>query len=351
MRLRRSDALQLRLLQNAPLLLFVGVFVLFGLLSSKFFRFSTLEIIAQQAAITGILATGITFVLLTAGIDLSVGSAMYLAAVVMASVLGDGSSLLPALVICVLVGIAIGLVNAVLVTRLRIIAFIATLAMLFIARGAGVSLTESRAVDFPQAVSDFGSARLGTPLWDVPLTVVVFVLVVLVAHVVLTRTTFGRQLYAVGNDPDGAVQAGLRRDRIVAGAYVICSLCAGLAALVAAGQLGNASPGFGEQKEFDAISAAVLGGTSLFGGRGNVLPGTVVGAMLIQTVAVGLVFTGVDIYYLDMVTAATIFVAVLLDAVRTRKLARLERRAIRSDAPADVGRQPRAPSRPSAAVG
>jgi ribose/xylose/arabinose/galactoside ABC-type transport system permease subunit len=331
MRIKRSEAVQLRLLQNAPLVLFVAVFVLFGLLSSNFFRFATFEIIVQQAAITGILAVGITFVLLTAGIDLSVGSAMYLAAVVMAELLGAGSGILPALAICVLVGAAIGVVNAVLVTRLRIVAFIATLAMLFIARGVGVSITESRAVDFPEAVADLGSARLGTPLWDVPVTVLIFLVVVLVAHVVLTRTTFGRQLYAVGNDPEGAVQAGLRRDRIVAGAYVICSLCAGLAALVAAGQLGNASPGFGEQKEFDAIAAAVLGGTSLFGGRGNVLPGTVVGALLIQTVAVGLVFTGVDIYYLDMVTALTIFVAVLLDAIRTRKLERLERRAIRSD--------------------
>lgn len=342
MRTRRSEALQLRLLQNAPLLLFAAVFVLFGLLSSKFFRFSTLEIIAQQAAITGILATGMTFVLLTAGIDLSVGSAMYLCAVIMAKVLGGGSGIVPALFICIVVGTAIGLINALLITRLRIIAFVATLAMLFIARGVGVSVTKSRAVDFPQAVSDFGSARLGTPLWDVPLTVVTFIVVVLMAHVVLTRTTFGRQLYAVGNDPEAAVRAGLRRDQIVAGAYVICSICAGLAALVAAGQLGNASPGFGEQKEFDAISAAVLGGTSLFGGRGNVLPGTVVGAMLIQTVAVGLVFTGVDIYYLDMVTAVTIFVAVLLDAIRTRKLTRLERRAIRSDVP-DSARSPREP--------
>lgn len=331
MRMRRADVAQLWLLQNAPVALFVALFVLFGLLSSKFFRFGTLEIIAAQAAITGILATGMTFVLLTAGIDLSVGATMYLAAVVMAKVLGGGSGLVPALLLCVVVGLAIGGLNAVVITRLKVVAFIATLAMLFIARGVGVSMTKSRAVDFPQAVSDFGSARLGTPLWDVPLPIVVFALVVLAAHVTLTRTSFGRQIYAVGNDPAAAVAAGLHRDRLLGGAYVICALCAGLAALVAAGQLGNASPGFGEQKEFDAISAAVLGGTSLFGGRGNVFPGTVVGALLIQTVAVGLVFTGVDIYYLDMVTALTIFVAVLLDTLRTRKLARLERRAIRAD--------------------
>jgi ribose transport system permease protein len=333
MRMRRSDVVQLRLLQNAPVLLFIALFVLFGLIADRFFRFGTLEIIASQAAITGILATGMTFVLLTAGIDLSVGSTMYLAAVVMAKALDADASLPLALIVCVVVGAAVGAVNAFAITRLRVVAFIATLAMLFIARGVGVSMTKSRAVDFPQAVTDFGSARLGTPIWDIPLPIVVFAVVVLIAHVTLTRTTFGRQIYAVGEDPDGAVQAGLRRDRLLVGAYVICAVCAGLAALVAAGQLGNASPGFGEQKEFDAISAAVLGGTSLFGGRGNVFPGTVVGALLIQTVAVGLVFTGVDIYYLDMVTAVTIFVAVLLDTLRTRKLTRLERRAIRADVP------------------
>jgi ribose transport system permease protein len=342
MRVKRSDAVQLRVLQNAPVLLFVAVFVLFGVLEPTFFRAKTLETIVSQSAITGILAVGMTFVLLTAGIDLSVGAAMYLAAVIMGKVLSGDAGFLPALVLCTLVGVGFGTVNALVITRLRVVAFIVTLAMMFVGRGVGVSISKSEAVDFPESVRSFASQKIATPIWDIPLPIVIFALVALIAHVVLTRTTYGRQTYAVGNDAEAAEKAGINTRRVIAGAYVICGACAGLAAVVAAAQLGNASPGFGEQKEFDAIAAAVLGGTSLFGGRGNILPGTIIGALLIQTVAVGLVFTGVDIYYLDMVTALTIFVAVFIDALRTRKLTKLERRAIRSDAP-DTPRRP--PSR------
>ena len=339
MRASRSDQLQLRVLQNAPVVLLVVVFALFGVLEEKFLRLQTLEIIVSQSAITGILAIGMTFVLLTAGIDLSVGAVMYLGAVIMGRVLDDGSGFVPALLICVAIGTLFGLVNAFVITRLRVVAFIVTLATLFIGRGIGVSISKSEAVNFPTSVSDFASTTLPTPIWDIPLPILVLAAVAVLAHVTLTRTTFGRQVYAVGNDAEAAEKAGIRTRRILGAVYVICGACAGLAAVVAAAQLGNASPGFGEQKEFDAIAAAVLGGTSLFGGRGSVLPGTIIGALLIQTVAVGLVFTGVDIYYLDMVTALTIFIAVFLDAVRTRKLAGLERRAIRVDLP----EAPRAP--------
>lgn len=346
-RLSRGDALQLRLLQNAPLVLFVGVFLLFGLLERRFLDLDTVEIIVSQAAITGILAVGMTFVLLTAGIDLSVGAAMYLCAVVMAKALGADAGFVEALAICLAIGIGFGIVNALVITRLRVVAFIVTLATLFIGRGIGVSISKSEAVNFPASVSDFASQTIPTPVWDVPLPILMLAVIAVVAHVTLTRTTFGRQIYAVGNDVEVAEKAGIRTRRIIGAAYVICSACAGLAAVVAAAQLGNASPGFGEQKEFDAIAAAVLGGTSLFGGRGSILPGTIIGALLIQTVAVGLVFTGVDIYYLDMVTALTIFVAVFIDAVRTRKLAKLERRAIRTDAPEPL----RDPSRRPVQVG
>jgi len=333
-RLTRADALQLRLLQNAPLVLFLAVFLLFSALQSRFFALETVENIVSQSAITGILAVGMTFVLLTAGIDLSVGAAMYLCAVAMGKLLDGGSGFVPALLICMAIGLAFGAVNAFVITRLKVVAFIATLAALFIGRGIGTSISQSQAVNFPNSVTEFASQSIPTPVWDIPLPIVVFALVAVIAHLTLTRTTFGRQVYAVGNDLEAAQKAGIPARRITASVYVIAGLCAGLASVVAAAQLGNASPGFGEQKEFDAIAAAVLGGTSLFGGRGTVLPGTVIGALLIQTVAVGLVFTGVDIYYLDMITALTIFVAVLIDAVRTRKLAKLERRAIRTDVPA-----------------
>jgi ribose transport system permease protein len=345
MRASRTDRIQLVLLQNAPVLLFALVFVTFGILKPTFLRPATFELIAYQAAFTGILAVGMTFVLLAAGIDLSVGANMYVAAVLMGMSLGSGASLLPALGICVAVGAVFGLVNGTIIARIGAVAFVVTLASLFIGRGFGVFLSGSHAVKFPDSVLRFAAARLPTPVWHVPAPILVFAGVVGVAHLTLTRTTFGRQVYAVGNDIDVAAKSGIRVSRVLLITYLICGVCAGLATLVAAGQLGDASPGFGEQKEFDAIAAAVLGGTSLFGGRGSVFPGTVIGALLIQTIAAGLVFTHVDIYYLDMVTATTIFVAVLLDAVRSAKIASLERRFIR----ADVGHERPPAVRPAAA--
>jgi ribose transport system permease protein len=167
--------------------------------------------------------------------------------------------------------------------------------------------------------------------------VLVFALDVLVVHVVLTRTAFGRQVYAVGRDRRAAERAGIGVRKVLFAVYVTSGLLAGLGGFVAISQLGTVVPSFATGDEFDAIAAAVLGGASLFGGRGNVWPGTVAGAFLIQLIAVGLVFTQVDIYLTPMVSGAVIFLAVLLDTLRVRQLERLERRTIRADRVDDDG--------------
>ena len=142
-------------------------------------------------------------------------------------------------------------------------------------------------------------------------------------------TAFGRQLYAVGNDIEAAQKAGIRTARVRGTAFVISGFLAALGGFVSVAQLGIVNAGFGEYREFDAIAAAVLGGSSLFGGIGSVFPGTVLGAVLIQMVTIGLVSAQVDLYLQPLVAAAIIFLAVLLDSVRTRQLARLGRRHIR----------------------
>ena len=315
---------QLLLLENVPIVLLVILFATFSLVRPDFLSIRTVELLADQVAITGILAVGMTFVLLTAGIDLSVGATMYLCAVAMARLLGDGDVLV-AVAICLLVGTIVGLVNGVLVTRLRVVPFVVTLATLFVARGVGQSITQSRLVTFPEQVTALSTQTiLGLPV--VPL---IFAVILLAGHVILTRTTFGRQIYAVGHNPEAAVRAGISRDRVLIGAYIACAACAAIAGLVAAAQQSVAQNNFGEGKEFDAISAAVLGGVSLFGGRGRILPGTLVGAVLIALVAHGLTFVGLDIYLQPLVTAAIIFLAVLLDSVRNGRLLQLRRRYIR----------------------
>jgi ribose transport system permease protein len=141
------------------------------------------------------------------------------------------------------------------------------------------------------------------------------------AHIVLTRTPFGRQIFAVGHNLEAARKAGVQTGRILLAVYLISGLCAAVAAMITLGQLGAVSPKFGEQREFAAIAAAVLGGTSLFGGRGNILPGALVGSLLIQTIENGLVLINANPYFYPMVIGAVIFAAIFLDSLRNRRAA------------------------------
>jgi ribose transport system permease protein len=334
----------LGLLNHLPLILFLGVVVVFGALAPKFRETQNWLNILLQSASTTIVAVGMTFVLLTAGVDLSVGAIMFVGAAVAGKLALSGVPFGLCLLTMLAIGGVFGGLNAWLITRLRVIAFIATLATLYLGRGLALWITQTRAMNLPDAFLQLGSAQLTIPYpaaselgnhWlggaSLKLSVPVLIAagVLLLAHLVLTRTPFGRQLYAVGHDADAARKAGLNTGWILAAVYVICGICAALGGIVSLSQLGAVSPTFGQQKEFTAIAAAVLGGTSLFGGRGQVFPGTVIGAVLIQTVENGLVILNADPYLYPLITSSIIFLAVLLDSTRHWLLARLSRRKIR----------------------
>lgn len=320
----RSRALLLAL-NNAPLLLFVAVFVAFGLQDSRFLTAQNLSNIVVQSASTGVIAVGMTFVLLTAGVDLSVGAIMFLAAAVGGKLVLGGAPLGLALLAMLGIGSAFGLGNALLVTRLRIIAFIATLGTFYLGRGFSLWVTETRAMNLPSSILAIGTGKL----LGIPLPILIFAVCVIVAHVVLRRTPYGRHIYAVGQDAERARKAGIRTRLVIGSVYVVSGICAATGSVLALAQLGAISPTFGNNKEFAAISAAVLGGTSLFGGRGHVFPGTVLGAILIQSVENGLVVINADPYLYPLITSSIIFLAVLTDTTRTSLLAKLTRRRIR----------------------
>jgi ribose transport system permease protein len=303
-----------RLLQSAPLLLFLGVLLFFGSQSSKFLEPRNLINIMVQASSTGIVAIGMTFVLLTGGVDLSVGAIMFVAAAVAGKMAGSGSSMFLILPVMVIAGLCFGAFNAFFITRLRVVAFIVTLATLFIGRGLGLWITETRAMNLPASFLTIGSFR-----WlSVPLPAWIFAGLLLLAQIILTRTPFGRQIFAVGADVEMARKAGVRIKTILTCVYLVSGVCAVIAAMISLGQLGAVSPKFGEQKEFGAIAAAVLGGTSLFGGRGNVFPGTLLGALLIQSIENGLVVMNANPYIYPMATSAVIFAAVVMESLRNR---------------------------------
>ena len=321
-----ARSLVLIALRLAPLMLFVVLCVAFGLLSDRFLSLANFRNILTQSTHVAVMAIGMTFVLLVRGVDLSVGSVMYLVAVTMGLYLSDVPLFLsiPAIV---LIGAAFGAINACFITGLRIASFIVTLATLFIGRGFALYLSETKMVFQSDTVQTLGrSSFLGLP-WAIWIAAVV----ACAAWVTLTQTPYGRQIYAVGADPDSAAKAGIRVQPIIFSVFCICGACAAIGALISVSQVGAAAATFGYQEEFPVIAAAVLGGTSLFGGRGGVF-GSIFGAVLVQTTANGLVMLNANPYLYPLVNSLIIFVAAWVDGRRRLMTERIEQRKIRVEA-------------------
>jgi ribose transport system ATP-binding protein len=308
-------------LQHASLLLFGLMLAVFGAMSPRFIGVSNLSNIIVQAAPAGVVAVGMTFVLLTGGVDLSVGAIMFIGAALAGKLALMGQPWWLALLAMMAAGVVAGGANAFFITRLRVAAFIVTLALLFVGRGFALWITETRAMNLPGAFLDIGATRVA----GVPVPLLVFALVAAMAHFALTCTPFGRQVHAVGQHPENARKAGVPVGRILTAVYLVSGACAAVGGILTLGQLGSVSPKFGDGYEFKAIAAAVLGGTSLFGGRGAVLPGTALGAVLIQSVDNGLVILNADPYLYPLITSGVIFLVVMIDSARHTLLNRAPR--------------------------
>jgi len=317
----------LRGLELTPIIMLVLLFLVFSVLAKDFLNLQNIENILVQSSYVGILAIGMTFVLLTAGIDLSVGTLMYLTAVVLAYVLNDLQlGLLAAVAASLLISGLVGAVTAGLITRFRISAFIVTLAALYVWRGIALKFSQSQDINFPDVLLQINTYRVFD---TIPASMIIFATIAVFGQIVLRHTVYGRQIMAVGQDAESARKAGLPVNKLLASVYVICAMSAALASLISIAQLGTVNAGFAQGIEFKAISAAVLGGASLFGGRGSILPGAVIGTVLMQTIDAGLQYTNVDLYMQPIVTALIIFFAVFLDSLRSRIVRQLQRKQIR----------------------
>lgn len=328
--MKNSKNIKLILLKNSPLILFVLVFIIFGILSPNWFTFKNLENILKQSSYMGILATALTVVMLTGGTDLSVGSNMVLSASIAALLMKAGWPIPAALGVCVLVGFAFGCFNAFFIVKLNVLPFITTLATLVAGRGLALVITGSVGINLPgkALISGFGAGKLFGLL---PYPVVVFLLVIAVMAVFLTSTQTGRQIYAVGNDMESAKKAGINVKRTLTIVYVISGVLASVAGIVSVAQIGNVTAGFGTGYEFEAISASILGGTSMLGGLGTVFPGALLGTLMIQMIQAGLVYMQIDLYVQPIATALILLFAVFIDSVRTKYIHKMEARNIRVD--------------------
>jgi ribose/xylose/arabinose/galactoside ABC-type transport system permease subunit len=327
--MRENKNFKLIILKRFPMILFVIIFIVFGIFSSNWFTFKNLENILSQSSYIGILATAITVVLLTGGVDISVGANMFLSASIAGMLMEKGWPIWLAVLVCLAVGLAYGMINAFLVVKLKIVPFIATLGTMTAGRGLALILTGSASVSLPkQLISGFGSGKL---LGLVPYPIIVFLFIILIISVFLKFVPVGRRIYAVGNDAEGANKAGINVGRTTTIVYVICGVLAALAGIVSAAQIGNINAGFGVGYEFNAIAASVLGGTSMTGGIGTVFPGALVGTLIMQMIQAGLVYMQVNLYIQPIVNAFIILLAVFLDSVRTGYIRKLDARNIRVD--------------------
>lgn len=321
---RSTESLD-RIMRWAPLAFFAGLIALFGALSSRFLTLANLSAILVQSSWLIVVALGMNLALLTAGVDLSVGAVMYLAA----GVVGLGLAHAPVwvcLAASLLTGAMFGALNASFIIGLGLPAFIVTLATAFVGRGLGLFLSSTRIVYASPKVADFGR----TVLLGIPMSLWIAIAATGVAWVMLNRTPFGPYVRSIGADVEGARRVGVPILPVKWSVYTLGGAFAGLGGFVSFSQTSAASGAFGQNAEFLAIAAAVLGGTSLFGGRGT-LWAPVIGAMLIMTVQNGLVMINANPYAYSVITGAVIFIAALFDSIRSRLQAHLERRAVRPE--------------------
>lgn len=276
-----------------------------------FLTVSNLLNILEQSSINAIIAVGMTFVIITAGIDLSVGSLLAFSGVVMASALQAGIPVPIAILIGLLTGSICGLINGTLISFGRLPPFIVTLGMMSVARGAALVYTDGR----PISGFDFPFRWLATgEIFFIPMPLIIMVLVYGIAHIILTRTKFGRYTYAIGGNEEAAFLSGVKVRFHKTMVYVLSGLTTGIAALLLTARLNSAQPIAGIMYELDAIAATVIGGTSLMGGEGT-LVGTLIGALIMGVLRNGLNILGVSSFLQQIIIGSVIIIAVLLDTM------------------------------------
>ncbi|MCD6475764.1 MAG: ABC transporter permease [Anaerolineaceae bacterium] len=312
-----SDAARKLMSFGALLLIFVG----FSIASPNFSKFSNIVGILLATSVNGILALGATFVIITGGIDLSVGTMMTVSAV-MAGVIVTfwGLPIWLGVLGGILTGVFAGFINGVVISRMKIPPFIATLGMLYITKGLSLIISDVSPIYFNDTPA-FRQIAMGSvvgeiiPGFAIPNAVMILFLLAIIAHVVLTKTLFGRYTFAIGSNEEAARLSGVNVAMWKTRVYAICGMFSGMAGVIIASRLNSAQPALGAGYELDAIAAVVIGGTSLSGGEGTIL-GTVIGAFVISVLANGLRMMSVPQEWQMVVTGMIVIFAVFADILR-----------------------------------
>ncbi len=327
---REVDPLSL-LLEGRAFIALIVLIIIFALLSDSFLTFNNLVTMTKHVAYNAILALGMLFVILKGGIDLSVGSTVGLSGVVAGTLLQGWNLTLfdivvyPQVWVVVLasltVGTLVGLINGVLVTRFNVAPFIATLGMLYVARGAALLISDGttypRLAGSPELNNEGFLLLGGGRILTIPTAIWIMIAFAAVAAFVLTKTPFGRWVYAAGGNERAAALSGVPVPKVKLRVYMISGFCAATTGLIISSELTSAAPQLGETFELNAIAAVVIGGAALTGGRGNVR-GVLIGAFVIGFLSDGLVLLGVSTFWQTTIKGAVIILAVMLDQAQQR---------------------------------
>lgn len=326
MKNKNSNQLLMTILKGRTFIVLIILVVFFSIVKNNFLSPTTLTMVAKHVALYGILALGMTFVIITGGIDLSVGSVVGLIGMLAGGLIQEGLTLkfagvtlyfsVPVIVILMLIaGCLIGVINGLIITKLKVAPFIATLGTMYICRGfanlRSGGATFSSIAGF-EGLGNTGFKTLGSNIAKIPAGVYVFAVLAIISVILLKKTSFGWYVLAVGGNEKSARLSGIKADKIKILVYMISGFCAAWVGMINTAQLSAAHPASGDGWEMNAIAATVLGGTSMAGGSGTIL-GTVVGAFVIGVINDGMTMCGVSEFWQKVIRGLVIILAVVID--------------------------------------
>ena len=297
----------------------VLIFLITGIINPLFFGAQNITNIFFQASFTYVIAVAMTFVLILAGLDLSVGSIAGLAGVVTGFALLANVPVVISILFGLLVGAAVGMFNGCMIAIAKIPSFIVTLSTQYIARGLCEFLTRGNPVyPLPSSFCVLGQGRIRMGTVGIPWTVVISLVMGIVAHIVLTKTTYGRAVFAIGGNVETSRHSGIKVNRTTATVYVVCGICTAFSGILTAARLGSAQSNSGNGYEMTAIASVIIGGTSVLGGAGSIL-GTTIGAILMTTVTNAMAMLNISVYLQKVVIGAIIIAAVAVDQLNRKR--------------------------------
>lgn len=315
------------LVKGRTLIVLVILFIFFSIANPKFLQITTLTLLAKHVALYGILAIGMTFVIITGGIDLSVGSVVGFIGMIAGGLIQQGLTIggstlyfsVPMIVlIAVIIGALIGLLNGAIIAKLGVAAFIATLGTMYIFRGfanlRSGGTTFSSLAGF-EGLGNTGFKAIGSSIGIIPVGAIIFLVLAVIGSVILKKTPFGWHVLAIGGNEKSARLSGIKTDKVKIIVYVISGACAAVVGLINTSQLAAAHPASGDGWEMNAIAASVLGGTSMAGGAGTI-GGTIIGAFVIGVINDGMTMMGVSEFWQKVIKGIVIILAVVVDQLQ-----------------------------------